>query len=171
MTVGAGQAWRRSLDRLRRGAHHVHRRLVGLREGGDADDLQGTGGEASLAHPGGLGGDNAISEGGDTEIRYCTGYETEGPGCKTATARLDAAALAAIRQAALASGLATSPAQEVPQPMVGGSTRGGTVWLDKQKITLSAQPVAADVPRVQSVLDAIISALPEGLIARVMPGN
>ena len=112
-----------------------------------------------------------ISEGGDTEIRYCTGYEMEGPGCKTATARLDAAALAAIRQAALASGLATSPAQEVPHPMVGGSTRGGTVWLDKQKITLPAQPVAADVPRVQSVLEAIISALPEGLMARVMPGN
>lgn len=107
---------------------------------------------------------------GKLTLKHCTGYETEGPACKTRNARLTKDQLAAIRTAAQASGLAETPAQEVGDDMIpiGGGVSGGYVLLDGQKIALIAFPVEADAARVAPVLQAIHDAIPERLRHRFM---
>lgn len=97
---------------------------------------------------------------GQLTLKHCTGYETEGPACKTRRARVDDAALAAIRSAAVDSGLAAKPARESDVVMVGGSLTGGAVYLDGTKLALLSQPAEADTPRVTKVLEAIAAAIP-----------
>jgi hypothetical protein len=96
-------------------------------------------------------------------LQRCTGYETEGPACKSRKAKVDPAALDAIRAAATASGLADSPAKPSEYPMVGGSVTGGVVYLDGAKIQLISDPEEADAPRVAGVLNAVRAAIPARL--------
>ncbi|WP_146038114.1 hypothetical protein [Tabrizicola aquatica] len=97
---------------------------------------------------------------GKLTLTHCTGYETEGPACKTRRATVPTEALAAIITAAEASGLADKPAQETETPMVGGSLSGGRVLLEQGEVTLLSQPAEADAARVGSVLTAIRAAIP-----------
>ena len=96
-------------------------------------------------------------------LQRCTGYETEGPACKSRRAKVDPAALEAIRAAALASGLADTPAKPSDYPMVGGSVTGGVVHLDGAKVLLISDPQEADAPRVAGVLNAVRAAIPARL--------
>lgn len=97
---------------------------------------------------------------GKLTLTHCTGYETEGPACKTRRAKVSAEALAAITAAAEASGLAAKPAQETDVPIVGGGLSGGRVLLDGGEVTLLSQPAEGDAARVGSVLTAIRAAIP-----------
>lgn len=97
---------------------------------------------------------------GQLTLKHCTGYETEGPFCKTRRATVPEEALAAIRKAATESGLAEQPARDAEEIMVGGGLTGGAVYLDGKKIDLLPQPAAADVERVGKVLAAIAAAIP-----------
>ena len=107
---------------------------------------------------------------GKLTLKHCTGYETEGPACKTRTAKVTEDQLAAIRTAAQESGLADKPATQVEDDMIpiGGGVSGGYVLLDGQKIDLIAFPVEADAARVRPVLQAIHDAIPERLRHRFM---
>jgi hypothetical protein len=96
-------------------------------------------------------------------LQRCTGYETEGPACKSRKAKVDPAALDAIRAAALASGLADTPAKPSDYPMVGGNVTEGAVYLDGAKIQLIPDPQEADAPRVAGVLNAVRAAIPARL--------
>lgn len=93
-------------------------------------------------------------------LQRCTGYETEGPSCKTRKARIDATAVEAIRAAAIASGLAERPARPAEYPMVGGSVTGGSVRLGGTTVLLISDPQDSDAARVAAVLQAIRSAIP-----------
>lgn len=97
---------------------------------------------------------------GALTLKHCTGYETEGPACKTRRAKVAEEALAAIRTAAADSGLAEKPARETDTPIVGGGLTGGRVFLDGVEVKLISQPVTADTERVGSVLKAIAAAIP-----------
>lgn len=110
---------------------------------------------------------------GSLTLKYCTGYATEGPACKTRDAKVSADQLAAIRSAAQESGLAERPAKELADDMIpiGGGTTGGQVMLDGRKIELIAFPVEADAARVGPVLQAIRDAIPERLRRRFMDGS
>ncbi len=107
---------------------------------------------------------------GKLTLKHCTGYETEGPACKTRTAWVTEDQLAAIRTAAQESGLAEKPAEEVGDDMIpiGGSSTGGSVRLDGQKIDLIAFPVESDAARIGPVLQAIHDTIPERLRHRFM---
>lgn len=93
-------------------------------------------------------------------IRHCTGYETEGPACKTRKGKVTEDAMAAIRDAALASDLAANPASPTDYPLVGGDAVWGSVHVDGQDYVLLSDPSEADASRVQAVLDAIAAAIP-----------
>lgn len=101
-----------------------------------------------------------IYEDGRLTLRRCTGYETEGPACKDRKAKVTPAALDAIREAALASGLAETPATQTDDPQVGGGVTGGAVYLDGVKLPLPSEPIAADAARVAAVLRAVRVAIP-----------
>lgn len=101
-----------------------------------------------------------ILEDGALTLKHCKGYETEGPACKTRRAQVAEEALAAIRTAAVESGLADKPARETEFPMVGGGLTGGVVYIDGQKVKLLSQPADADADRVRKVLAAIAAAIP-----------
>ena len=101
-----------------------------------------------------------IYEDGRLTLRRCSGYETEGPACKDRKAKVDPAALDAIREAALASGLADTPAKLTDYPQVGGSVTGGAVTLDGVKIELPSDPDASDAARVAAVLRVVKAAIP-----------
>ena len=101
-----------------------------------------------------------ILEDGALTLKHCKGYETEGPACKTRRAQVAEEALAAIRTAAVESGLADKPARETEFPMVGGGLTGGLVYVDGQKVKLLSQPAEADADRVGKVLAAIAAAIP-----------
>lgn len=95
---------------------------------------------------------------GKLTLEHCRGYGTEG--CKTRPAKVKSEALESIRNAAAASGLASNPARDTEEPIVGGGLTGGAVYLAGQKIALIAQPAEPDGPRVDAVLDAIAAAIP-----------
>lgn len=108
-----------------------------------------------------------IADDGALSLRYCRGYETEGPACWSAESALRPEALAAIEAAAAASGLAGNPAAELADSEipVGGGARGGTVILDGQTLRLPPFPQHHDAARVETVLDAIAAAIPADLRA------
>lgn len=99
-----------------------------------------------------------IREDGELTLKHCKGYETDR--CKTRRATVPPEALAAIRTAATASGLADKPARDTEMPIVGGGLTGGVVYLEGRKVILLEQPAEPDVPRVDMVLDAIAAAIP-----------
>lgn len=99
-----------------------------------------------------------IREDGELTLKHCKGYETDR--CKTRRATAPPEALAAIRTAATASGLADKPARDTEMPIVGGGLTGGVVYLEGRKVILLEQPAEPDVPRVDMVLDAIAAAIP-----------
>ena len=101
-----------------------------------------------------------ILEDGTLTLKHCKGYETEGPACKSRRANVSEDALAAIRTAAVESGLADKPAGETEFPMVGGGLTGGLVYVDGQKVKLLSQPAETDADRVGKVLAAIAAAIP-----------
>ncbi len=101
-----------------------------------------------------------IFEDGRLTLRRCTGYAAEGPACKDRKAKVSPEALAAIRDAALASGLAETPAKSAEYPQVGGGARGGAVYVGGAKIPLPSDADAADTPRVAGVLGAVTAAIP-----------
>ena len=100
-----------------------------------------------------------LTDGGLT-LKYCTGYETQGPACKTRRAKVAPEALEAIRAAAAESGLSDKPAREAEAPMVGGSMTGGVVWLEGAKVVLLSDPHPDDAARIAPVLAAIEAAIP-----------
>ncbi len=102
-----------------------------------------------------------IYEDGRLTLRRCTGYETEGPACKDRKAKVPPAALDAIRKAALASGLADTPATQTDDPQVGGGVTGGAVYVEGVKLSLPSEPISADAPRVAEVLRAVQAAIPQ----------
>jgi hypothetical protein len=104
-----------------------------------------------------------IAADGLVTVKRCTGYETEGPACKTGTAQTTPEALAAIRTAAKASSLATHPAKPLDPPMVGGGSISGTVILDGTPIEMIAQPVPEDTERVTTLIDVVGAAVPHDL--------
>ena len=103
-------------------------------------------------------------------LRHCTGYETEGPACKTRKAKVTDDQIQAILTAATESGLLQTPARDLPEDMipVGGGVTGGSVTLDGQVISLVAFPAVEDAARVAMVLQAIHAAIPERLRQRFM---
>ena len=104
-----------------------------------------------------------LHEDGSLELKRCTGYETEGPACKTRRAKATPEALKAIRAAALDSGLGKEPALIADEIMVGGGSTYGAVWLDGARIELPSQPGDRDAGRVRAVLAAIRAAIPARL--------
>ena len=104
--------------------------------------------------------DVTIHEDGKIEIRHCTGYETEGPGCKTRKGKVTEEDIAAIRAAALASDLAEKPATRSPDPMVGGGGDWGAVFIDGQEYKLLWDTIPEDADRVEAVKAAIRAAIP-----------
>lgn len=105
-----------------------------------------------------------VSSEGRVTVTRCTGYETEGPACKTGEGAAVPGSLEAIRQSAEASGLADRPATAIDPPMVGGGWTSGTVRLGDRSIALIAQPIPADEDRVATVLAVIGAAIPETLL-------
>lgn len=97
---------------------------------------------------------------GRLTLKHCTGYETEGPACKTRRARVPETALKVILTAAEASGLGDQPARRSDVVMVGGSASGGLVWLDGTRIDLPSDVHQDDVDRVAGVIRAIQAAIP-----------
>lgn len=110
---------------------------------------------------------------GTLALKRCPGYETDGPACKTRTAKLATEALEAIRTTVADSDLVRIPASEAAAEdiPVGGGTTGGAVYLDGQKIALPAFPIEADAPRVSTVLAALHAAIPARLGKRFIEGN
>lgn len=104
-----------------------------------------------------------IHENGTLFLKRCTGYETEGPACKTRRAKVGEAALEAIRAAAVASNLREEPAHPSEDLAVGGGAVYGAVWLDGTKIDLPSQAREQDAGRVAGVLSAIRAAIPARL--------
>lgn len=98
---------------------------------------------------------------GALTLRRCTGYETEGPACKTRRAKIAPEALEVIREAAAASGLRERPARLPEAVMVGGDMTGGLVWLDGARIDLPSDVHEDDVNRVAEVIRAIETAIPD----------
>lgn len=98
---------------------------------------------------------------GKIEVRHCTGYETEGPSCKSRRGKVAPEALETIRAAALASGLLEKPAAEAEDLMVGGGGTWGSVFLDGKEIKLMSEPAEADANRVGDVLRAIAKTIPD----------
>jgi hypothetical protein len=97
-------------------------------------------------------------------VTRCTGYKTEGPACRNGEGAAIPGVVDAILRAAEASDLANRPATALDPPMVGGGWTSGTVMLGDRTIDLIAQPIAADEPRVATVLEVIGAAIPEALL-------
>jgi hypothetical protein len=112
-----------------------------------------------------------IATDGALVLKHCTGYATEGPGCKTRKAKVSDADLQSIRDVALASGLAETPARKATDVPVGGGSSGGKVWLDGVEIPLPAFPATEDADRVASVRGAIRAAIPDRLVKKFIEGN
>ena len=114
-----------------------------------------------------------ISDAGLVVLKHCTGYETEGPACKTRKGKASPAQVDAIRAAVRDSGLLQDPAQEAaPEEIpLGGASFGGTVTLDGTTVTLWAFPRAQDRDRVARVLATVEAAIPERLRRRFIEGN
>jgi hypothetical protein len=104
-----------------------------------------------------------ILEDGRLTLERCTGYATEGSGCKSRRAKVPEAALEAIRTAATESGLSETPAAQNPDPAIGGGGRSGSVVLEGVTIPLPRDPAPADANRVALVLGAISAAIPDRL--------
>ena len=102
-----------------------------------------------------------LREDGSLTLKHCRGYDTEGPACQLLEARVPADEVQAIRDAALASGLAADPAEPSDNVPVGGGTVSGAVYLDGQRLALPAFPVEADQDRVAEMLRQIEVAIPE----------
>lgn len=111
-----------------------------------------------------------IAADGTLVLKHCTGYETEGPACKTRKAKVDAAQLDAIRAAVAEADLVATPARQAEDVPPGGGSAGGSVILDGETVVLPAWPVAQDAERVAAVLNAITAAIPARL-GRFMSGN
>ena len=111
-----------------------------------------------------------ILEDGSLSLKYCTGYSTEGPDCRTRSAKVSDDQLEAIRAAALESGLKDTPAKELSDDMIpiGGSATGGRVVVDGQEVDLLSFPTEEDAPRVAKVLQAIHDAIPDRLRRKFM---
>lgn len=111
-----------------------------------------------------------ILEDGSLSLKYCTGYATEGPDCKTRSAKVSEEQIAAIRAAAADSGLKEKPAKELSDDMipVGGGATGGRVMVDGQEVDLLSFPTEEDAPRVAAVLQVIHDAIPDRLRRRFM---
>jgi hypothetical protein len=107
--------------------------------------------------------DVTILTDGSLTLTRCTEYATEGPGCVTRRAKVGPEVLEAIRAAALASGLAEDPADEDPDPPMGGGSTSGTVVLEGVEILLLGFPKYPDTERVKPVLQAIRAAVPTDL--------
>lgn len=101
----------------------------------------------------------SILSDGQLTLKHCR-YAAESPSCKTRRATVPEDALAAIRRAASESGLAEKPARDAEELVIGGGLTSGAVYLDGTKIDLLPRPAAADVERVEKVLDAIAAAIP-----------
>lgn len=110
---------------------------------------------------------------GSVAVRRCTGYATEGPGCKLGKGKVSIEVLNTIRDAADAAGLAKKPPRRAPDDEVpiGGGAAGGAVWWQGEKIELPAFPAEADQQRVSAVVTAIRSAVPAKLWKRFGEGN
>ena len=108
---------------------------------------------------------------GQLLLKHCRGYETEGPACTQAKARVKPARLDAITAAARASGLAEKPATEADRPPIGGGTVVGRVTLDGKAIALPAFPAKPDQERVAAVLASISQAIPHRLMRSNFDGD
>jgi hypothetical protein len=115
--------------------------------------------------------DVSVTADGRLTLKHCKGYETEGPACRTRSAKVDQAHLDAILAATREAGLDKTPAGTLTDIPVGGGTDGGAVWLDGQKIELPPFPAEGDAARVRSVLAAITAAIPQRLKSRFLDGN
>lgn len=104
-----------------------------------------------------------VSTTGWVTVTRCAGDETEGPACKTGAGAAGPDGVPGILRAAKASLLVDRPATAIDPPMVGGGLTTGSVILGDHTITLIAQPVEEDEPRVTAVLGAIFNAIPEDL--------
>ncbi len=112
-----------------------------------------------------------ISEDGQLVLKHCTGYETEGPACKTRKAKVSTDQMDAIRAAVTEADLVAKPARQTEDIPVGGGSSGGTVIIDGEKLALPAWPVEGDAKRVGKVLDAVYAAIPTRLSTRFIEAN
>lgn len=112
-----------------------------------------------------------ILENGQLTLKHCTGYETEGPACKTRKAKVTTDRMDAIRVAVTEADLVANPARQTEDVPVGGGSSGGSVIIDGEKLALPAWPVAEDAERVGKVLDAIYAAIPTRLSTRFIEAN
>jgi hypothetical protein len=115
--------------------------------------------------------DVSITADGHLTLKHCKGYETEGPACRTRSAKVDRAHLDAILAVTREAGLDKTPVNTLTDIPVGGGTDGGAVWLDGQKIDLPPFPAEGDAARVRTVLAAITDAIPQRLKTRFLNGN
>lgn len=112
-----------------------------------------------------------ISPDGKLTLRYCTGYETEGPACKTRKAKVDEAHRAAILAAVTAGDLVAKPARQTEDIPVGGGATGGKVYVDGQPVALPSFPTEQDAARVAAVVTAIEAAIPDRFRSRFFTRN
>ncbi len=108
---------------------------------------------------------------GDLTLTRCTGYETTGPACKIHTATVTPAAIDVIRAAVKSTRLDRKAARKSDAIMVGGGSHNGAVYLNGKTIVLPAFPATADAPRVTTVMDAILAAIPADLQDRYIGAN
>ena len=111
-----------------------------------------------------------IHEDGKLVVTHCKGYETEGPGCKTRKGKVTAQSVAAIRAAAVASGLAENPARKDPEPLMGAEGDWGSVFVDGVECQLWSDPIIDDANRVGAVKAAIRAAIPTRFFRFMHPG-
>ncbi len=107
--------------------------------------------------------DVTIQSDGALFLKHCREYQTEGPACKTRSAKVAPGALAGITNAATDSGLMDKPASPAEMPIVGGSVTWGAVYLGDAKVDLLSDPAKADIPRIAPVLNAVRTAIPQHL--------
>jgi hypothetical protein len=104
--------------------------------------------------------DVTIFEDGSIQVIHCKGYATEGPGCRTRKGKVTDEAMTAIRDAAIASDLAATPAKKAEFPMVGGDGSWGSIFVDGQEYVLLWDPRAEDANRTGDLKRAIDAAIP-----------
>ena len=103
---------------------------------------------------------------GAATLKRCTGYATEGPGCRIRRTRLPPEALAMIRAAAETSGLAETHAAEIlgdgsmAEALRHPALIKAMIHLGDAKVFLPERTHPDDAARVQAVFLAISAALP-----------
>jgi hypothetical protein len=100
------------------------------------------------------------------EVRYCKGYSNDAPGCATAKFRLSKRKFAQLMAALtpLEAELSTNPAQDDPDPPIGGGAVYGKLTMNGNDVPLYAFSIGDSAARVAEVLDLLRQFTPQSAI-------